>query len=794
MDRLQMSDQPAGRGRSDDPFCALFDRARQGVLLTDRTGAVRYANPAACALVGGTAADLAGRSYCGAPWWTQREAQLRIRDAVERAASGELVRLETTRGDLPVRRVELLFHPVVETGGNVIALIVQECELAGGSRSHVASEMERPILEAVLQQSPVAMIVVSLPDSIVRHVNEVAIRILGIPDEKRLMDCSLADVWARLSPTALSLSPGASPPGALRLERILRGEPSSDFECRIRRADGSRIRLGVEGGPVRDPTGATFAGVLVFRDLTEDSLRKSQARLEMAQAQAHIGSWEYNVETGELIWSKELARLLGFEEASSPQVSWPPLDFIHQDDRPMVSRVHRRAVDSGEPGTCEFRADPERLPGRYFVMTCELCRDALGQPLHVSGTMQDITDRKRAEAECVRLQDQLQQATKMEAVGRLAGGVAHDFNNLLTVISGNIELTRLDLDPSDPLTQNLDEVAKAAASAAQLTRQLLAFSRRQIVEPRGLNINDLVESLQKMLGRLIGEHIKLEISLAKDLRSVKVDPGQFDQVVVNLAINARDAMPDGGRLLIETSNIDVDEAICRLHSGLHPGPFVMVAVSDTGRGMTKEVRSRIFEPFFTTKPEGRGTGLGLAMIFGVVKQSGGAIDVYSEVGHGTTFKIYLPSVDPSHDDSVGSAVAQGVTGGEETILLIEDETAVRELCASFLIRQGYTVLVAGNPDEALACANGRLEPIDLLLTDVVLPGLNGRELADRILMTHPEMVVLFTSGYTQDSIIRHGVLTDRVHFISKPYSLHAIASKVRHLLDMRAIRAGTGRL
>ncbi|MBF8257736.1 MAG: PAS/PAC sensor hybrid histidine kinase, partial [Actinobacteria bacterium] len=319
--------------------------------------------------------------------------------------------------------------------------------------------------------------------------------------------------------------------------------------------------------------------------------------------------------------------------------------------------------------------------------------------------------------------------------------------------------------------------------AARLTQQLLAFSRKQIIEPKILNVNILIADMSTMLARLIGENIDMKTLPGVDLGMVKVDAGQFEQIMVNLAVNARDAMPDGGKLIIETANVDLDDDYCALHHYVRPGRFVLLAVSDTGHGMSEEIKRQIFEPFFTTKPKGSGTGLGLSTIYGAVKQSGGSIEVYSEEGRGTTFKIFLPRVvgdagRPGSDDG-----PQDLMEGSETVLLVEDEEIVRELCVKLLERLGYTVLQASGGDEAIVIAKGHLERIDLLMTDVVMPGMNGRELADSLVVLHPETKVLFTSGYTDDAIVHHGVLNDGVAFIGKPYSLSVLAKKVRDVLD-----------
>ena len=381
------------------------------------------------------------------------------------------------------------------------------------------------------------------------------------------------------------------------------------------------------------------------------------------------------------------------------------------------------------------------------------------------------------------LQAQLQQAMKMEAVGRLAGGVAHDFNNLLTVIIGNVSLAFGQVQQSAPVAGLLSEVTKAAERAAGLTQQLLAFSRKQIIEPKVLNLNDLIADLNAMLVRLIREDIKIRIRPGKDIGAVKVDVGQFQQVVVNLVVNARDAMPEGGKIAIETSNVELDEGYCALHPYVKPGRFVMLSVSDTGHGMSKEVKALVFEPFFTTKAKGSGTGLGLATTYGVVKQAGGSVEVYSEVGMGTTFKIYLPRVEGEASTLVRDDQPQKLEGGSETVLLVEDEDIVRGVCVKVLGALGYKVLQASNGEEAIVLSKGHEGRIDLLMTDVVMPGMNGRELAAQLILRHQGMKVLFTSGYTEDVIVHHGVLDDAVSFLGKPYSPSALGMKIREVLD-----------
>jgi len=386
----------------------------------------------------------------------------------------------------------------------------------------------------------------------------------------------------------------------------------------------------------------------------------------------------------------------------------------------------------------------------------------------------DISQRKL-------LEEQLIHAQKMEAVGRLAGGVAHDFNNMLTVISGYNRMMLDDLSPLDPLRGNAEEILKAADRAAALTNQLLAFSRRQIVRPRVLNPNTVLANTQKMLHRLIGEDIQLVLNTAPDIGNMRADPSHIEQAIVNLAVNARDAMPEGGRITIETANAHLDENYTRTHLGMQPGDFVMIAMSDTGHGMDAETRRHIFEPFFTTKERGRGTGLGLATVYGMVKQSGGDIWVYSELGRGTTFKLYFPRVAEPESDSPEGSMETGARGAE-TVLVVEDEKAVRELTVKMMRQLGYHVLAAASGDEALEISKAHTGHLALLLTDVVMPSMSGRQVADALLRSRPGMRVLYLSGYTENTVIHHGVLDEGVSFLAKPFSREALSRKVREVL------------
>lgn len=406
-----------------------------------------------------------------------------------------------------------------------------------------------------------------------------------------------------------------------------------------------------------------------------------------------------------------------------------------------------------------------------------------GERILFIGAGIDITEKKTADIEKEKLQGQLHQAMKMEAVGRLAGGIAHDFNNLLTSITGNVEYALLDLSIEDPLTECLLEIKHSAESAADLTRQLLAFSRRQMIEPRVLDLNDLIFSLHRMLVRIIGEDVKLSTIQGENLDSVKIDPGQFEQILVNLAINARDAMPSGGNLIIETSNKYLDESYCAKHTGVTPGSYVMLAVSDTGSGISEEIKKHIFEPFFTTKPKGKGTGLGLATIYGIVSQSGGTIEVYSEIKKGTSFKIYFPAIMEKPEKIQRQGAIKALPGGKETILLVEDDKSVRDLAAKVIRKLGYHVLEACDGQNAFMVSQMYGGKIHLLFTDIIMPGMNGKQLGERMKKIIPDLKILYTSGYTENAIAHHGVIDQNINFLSKPYTPSSLAEKIRNTLD-----------
>ncbi len=451
-------------------------------------------------------------------------------------------------------------------------------------------------------------------------------------------------------------------------------------------------------------------------------------------------------------------------------------DTLHPEDRDRVLTNWYERLRDGRPFQGEHRLRKADGSYRWFLDRAVPLRDKQGSVVRWFGTCIDIDDLKRVE-------DEFRQAQKLEAVGRLAGGIAHDFNNLITVIQGCCEVLLHTMSADDRGRELVEEIHRAGQRSAALTRQLLVFGRKQVVQPRVLDLNETVANAEKLFRRMIGEDVRLETVLRPLTGRVKADPGQLEQVLMNLVVNARDAMPTGGRLTIETADAELDEEHARLCPGVEPGHYVALSVGDTGCGMSEEIKARIFEPFFTTKEPGKGTGLGLAVVHGIVRQAGGHIDVDSKPGQGTTFKVYLPRLEEQARPGTPPLGVKCPPRGTETILLVEDEEEVRTLTRRVLLGCGYCVLEAPDGETALQVAARHDGPIHLLLTDVVMPGMGGRPLAERLRAMHPTAKVLFVSGYTDDAVVRHGILEDRVQFLQKPFSPVALALKLRDVMD-----------
>jgi two-component system cell cycle sensor histidine kinase/response regulator CckA len=511
------------------------------------------------------------------------------------------------------------------------------------------------------------------------------------------------------------------------------------------------------------------------RNRSIEALRITEERMRFALQHANVGVWDMDYLTGVLRWSEQLEAQYGMAPGTFPGTFEAFVERIHVDDRESVLDAIAKAMKGGTDFVIEHRVIGLTGKIRWLSGAGRVLLDDRGQPVRGVGISQDVTERHI-------LEEQFQQAQKMEAVGRLAGGVAHDFNNLLTAILGYCELALLDLPKDDWRRADIAQIQLAGVQAAGLTRQLLAFSRKQIIEPTILDLNAIITELRPLLGRVIGEDVTIAVRLAPDLARVRADRGQMEQLIMNLAVNARDAMPTGGRLTLQTANTELDEEYAATHLAVTSGPHVVLTVSDTGSGMTPEVQARLFEPFFTTKPVGKGTGLGLATVHGVVMRSGGSVGVYSEVGKGTSFNVYLPVADPTEFVQLAPAGVAGSGTGAETVLVVEDADGLRELTKRLLERKGYTVLVAANADEAVELF-ARHPSISVLLTDVVMPGASGPELTRQLLEEHPELKVVYMSGYTEDAIVHHGVLEAGIAFLHKPFTSDALARKIREVLD-----------
>ncbi len=565
------------------------------------------------------------------------------------------------------------------------------------------------------------------------------------------------------------------------------GEESFQLEFRMRTATGHWKWILGRGRVVsRDDSGRALRMVGTHVDIgdrrsAEQELRVTAAELSTIFEVASVGMVQVNPADGKVLRFNETFRsITGYSAQELLAVHFP--DLTHPDDRQADWEVFSKAARGETPDYRNVRRYVRPDGSDVWVrLNAAFVRDADGKPVRTVAVCEDITREKEAEAETAKLNAQLSQAQKMEAVGRLAGGVAHDFNNVIGIIMGNTEIALDKLEPGSGPREELDEVLHAATRAAGLTRQLLAFARRQAAVPRVLDMNAAIGEMHKILRRLIGEDIDLRWAPGNELWPVRIDPSQIDQILANLCVNARDAIKDTGSITIETANTYFDDDYCREHLGYLPGDYVMIAVSDTGSGIDKAVLPNIFEPFFTTKELGKGTGLGLSTVYGVVRQNGGFINVYSEPGSGTVFRIYLPRARDPISSSPVRTPAPITARTSQTILVVEDDSSVLSLTQRILSAGGYKVLAAASPDEALEMAT-QTDCVALLLTDVIMPVMNGKELAQRVLQFHPNAKVLFMSGYTANVIAHHGVLEQGISFLEKPFGRNDLLRKVHDIL------------
>jgi PAS domain S-box-containing protein len=562
------------------------------------------------------------------------------------------------------------------------------------------------------------------------------------------------------------------------------GNPEILVDYEITRKDGSKRIHQSHPSLIRDLSGKPIGFRNLVRDVTdrknvEDALRKSEEKYRTILETMEEGLIETDLQGNATYVNNAACRLHGFKREEMIGANFKKHHTPEMAER--VYQIFNRIYNTGEPELMEIEIIRKDGSVRTHQSTGSLMCDSSGRPHGFRNIIRDVTELKRAEEERLMLEAQLLQAQKMESVGRLAGGVAHDFNNMLNVILGYAELIKIQMPDGDPLLKDVSEIERAAYRSRDITRQLLAFSRKQIIAPRPVDLNDLIEDLQNSLVRLIGEDIDLRFCPGEKLWRIQFDPSQMEQIILNLGVNARDAMPVGGKLTIETENVQLNETYCREHLGFMPGQYVLLGVSDDGVGMDKETLSHAFEPFFTTKETGKGTGLGLATVYGIVKQNNGFVNVYSEPGRGTSFKIYFPR-SLEEGEILEEVRDETVISGAGHILLVEDDEMVRTMTTEMLEALGYTVTATGNPHEAMSICQNSDTPVDLVITDVVMPGMSGTDLRDKMLAVRPELKVLFMSGYTSNVIVHRGVLEENVHFIEKPFSMIDFARKVNETI------------
>ncbi len=744
-------------------FEAVYDRALHAAGILDLEGVLLHANQFAKRSIGREISRSIGQPLWKAPWWLP-DNETRLRDAVSRASRGEVVQFETDVGGSPGRRrrVDLSLRPAWGPSGRVFCLIAEARDITERRLAETPLAEPRRILRTVLDAIPVRVFWKDLDGRYLGcnrpFANDAG---LGVPEDLLgRNDFELG--WKQQAEMYRADD-----------ERVIRsGVPKLGYEEPQTSPSGRQLCLRTSKVPLRDDEGRIVGVLGMYEDITESkqaelALRESMERLQNVLTNLPIALISFD-RNGIFTLSAGKG-LAGITRTPGSIVGTSLFDFFR--DQPVHLANMRRAL-AGEAFTV-----PVSIGDRVFEAHHSPLTDEQGIYRGTIVVMIDITESTRAEEERRRLEAQLLQAQKMESVGRLAGGVAHDFNNVLMVILGFAELIKRRRAGDQALVDELAEIERAATRARDVTRQLLAFSRQQIAAPRALNLSEMLADTQRALGRLIGEDVELRFHLARDLWLVKMDPAQVDQILFNLTANARDAMPNGGRLTVETQNARIDAAYCRRHAGLHPGDYVLLSVSDNGVGIDPQILSHIFEPFYTTKSAGQGTGLGLATVYGVVTQNGGVVNVYSEAGLGSTFKIYLPRL-VGETAPPASVEAVPVVSRTGQVVLVEDNDTVRRLTAEMLHALGFVVLPAAGWRGALEMAARPDVAIDLLLTDVVMPELSGRELAARMRVLRPGLRVLYMSGYPVNVIAHRGILEDGVRFIEKPFTLGDLARAV----------------
>jgi len=820
---------------SERKFRAIFNQTFQLIGLLTPEGRMLGSNHASLTFAGIAEKDILNAFFWNTPWWADSpENRERLREAIERAAAGQFVRMEVTLPDAAGEPhfFDFSIKPVFDENGQVVMLIPEGRDISERKRMEEAQSAR---LQRIQRQQSALIGLAKNPavtqgdlDGAAAFIVETGSEVIGVErtgiwfldgdrTELRCIDLFDRGPGAHQSGTVLAVRDYPRYFAALSMERAIAAQDAQTDErtreftrdylspLRITSMLDATVRLrgnliGVICFEHIGQPRTWHEDEIVFAASCADYVAATLTQRERAQAEHCLRESERKARavfdlsfgflglltSGGLI--VEINRTaLDFAGASLADVAgrpfWETPFWTHS---PEMQQRLRQAIQTAASGElARFEATNRGKDGNIHTIDFSIkpVMDDAGRVVLLILEGRDITSRKQAEEEKESLQNRLLQAQKMEAIGQLTGGIAHDFNNMLGVVIGQAEMAMKHLDPGDRLYARLNVIHQAADRTADLVRQLLAFARQQTTSPKVLDLNETISGMLKILRRIIGEDIELAWVPGPDVKRVKIDPSQLDQILANLTVNARDAIAGIGKITIETHNVEIDESYCSVNPGLSPGDYVMIAFSDTGSGMDAHTLSQIFEPFFTTKPVGKGTGLGLSTVYGIIQQNQGHITVYSEPGKGTTFKIYLTRIQGDADETSAFKTLKSAPSGTETVLIVEDDEMILDLADSILDELGYRVLTAGTPAEAIALVQKNPETLHLLITDVVMPQMNGKDLAARLLKARPGLKCLFMSGYTADVIAHHGVLEEGVRFIQKPFALTALALKVREVLD-----------